>query len=217
MRKKMNSRFCCSCHVVFAAVMLLLSFPFAAQAQQNLSVEDLVGMLQNRAPAESNARSLTPEELERRQQNRIVVERAGSTRDITVTERRKLAKIVRENGRPSVDMEIFFRYDSAAITPKAVPVLIRLGQALSDNRLAGSIFMIAGHTDARGASDYNQRLSQRRAQSVKQFLVTNFGIEPRRLIAVGYGEEQLKNPYNPEAAENRRVQIVNMSNAMAGR
>jgi flagellar motor protein MotB len=42
-------------------------------------------------------------------------------------------------------------------------------------------------------------------------LIENFHIDPKQLVAVGFGEEKLKNPENPLAAENRRVQVVNMA------
>ena len=48
--------------------------------------------------------------------------------------------------------------------------------------------------------------------SVAGFLVENFHIDPKQLVAVGFGEEKLKNSENPFAAENRRVQVVNMAN-----
>ena len=53
--------------------------------------------------------------------------------------------------------------------------------------------------------------AEERAQSAKDFLVKNFNIDSYQLIAVGYGEEQLKNSADPNAAENRRVQIVNVT------
>jgi outer membrane protein OmpA-like peptidoglycan-associated protein len=61
---------------------------------------------------------------------------------------------------PSVDLEILFAFDSAEITPEAVAILTTLGRALSDVRLAGDGFLIAGHTDAKGRADYNLRLSE---------------------------------------------------------
>ncbi len=208
MKSWINPLFFRTFSLLFSALAAVLLWGGPTQAQQTLTTEDLINMLQNKAPAAE--KPLTPAELERRQQNRIIVRRAGSGHDVTVEERQKLAAIVRENKRPSVDMEIYFAYDSAVITPQAMPALIRLGQALSDNRLSSGTFMIAGHTDAKGSEVYNQNLSQRRARAVREFLVTNFGIDPRRLIAVGYGEEQLKRRDAPEAAENRRVQIVNL-------
>ena len=112
---------------------------------------------------------------------------------------------------PSVDLEIFFDYKSAQITPQAMAILNTLGRALSDARLADDAFLIAGHTDAKGGADYNLELSQRRAESVRQFLVANYRIDAAKLIAKGYAFQHLRNPKDPLAAANRRVQIVNLS------
>ncbi len=97
------------------------------------------------------------------------------------------------------------------IRPQSLADLTKLGLALRDPKLASSDFLIVGHTDALGTDKYNLRLSQKRADSVRSFLVKAFNIEARRLIAIGYGEEKLKVPNAPEADENRRVQIVNLT------
>jgi outer membrane protein OmpA-like peptidoglycan-associated protein len=112
---------------------------------------------------------------------------------------------------PSVDFEVYFAYDSADITPQAVPILTTLGRALRDAALADDSFLIAGHTDTKGGWDYNLALSQRRAESVRRYLVDNFGIDPKKLVAEGFAYKHLKNKSQPRAAENRRVQIVNLS------
>jgi outer membrane protein OmpA-like peptidoglycan-associated protein len=70
--------------------------------------------------------------------------------------------------------------------------------------------VVAGHTDAVGSYGSNQELSERRTDAVKRYLVTNFQIPATSLVTVGYGKTKLKNESNPNAAENRRVQIVNM-------
>ncbi len=137
--------------------------------------------------------------------------RTKKTRQITVHERAEVAKFVKENDLPTVDLEIFFEYDSAAITSAAIPKLATLRQALSDQRLKGNTFLIAGHTDARGSDAYNQSLSERRAGAVKQYLATTFRLDPTTLIGIGYGEERLKSPGAPEADENRRVQVVTLT------
>ena len=111
----------------------------------------------------------------------------------------------------SIDLEIFFAYKSADITPKAAAQLAPLGRALSDPRLAGDRFLIAGHTDSKGGADYNLSLSQKRAEAVREFLIAEFGVDGHRLVARGTGSTSLKNPAQPLAAENRRVQIVNLS------
>ena len=88
---------------------------------------------------------------------------------------------------PSVDLEVLFEYNSARIAPAALATLTTLGRALTDARLAGDYFLIAGHTDAKGGADYNLRLSQQRAESVRDFLVREFRIDAKRLVAKGLG------------------------------
>ena len=137
--------------------------------------------------------------------------RRMSTRRIAVEERKELAAVVEQNDLPSVDMEVYFAYNSSAIEPSAFQTLIALGQALGDARLSGRSILIAGHTDATGGDAYNQGLSERRAFAIKSFLVQNFHIDPQSLIAVGYGEEQLKDYSDPASGVNRRVQVANLS------
>ena len=90
----------------------------------------------------------------------------------------------------------------------AKPSLDELGKTLTDPKLTGGTFLIAGHTDAKGSDEYNLALSQRRAASVKAFLVETYKVDEGRLSVIGFGEEQLKNKENPLADESRRVQIV---------
>jgi outer membrane protein OmpA-like peptidoglycan-associated protein len=118
--------------------------------------------------------------------------------------------VANEQTKPAVDLhDIYFEFDSATISPQAMPQLRELGAALSDPRLAGASFTIGGHTDATGTDAYNTRLSQRRAEAVQRFLVENYTIPSANLHAVGYGKHQPKNKADAFAAENRRVEIVN--------
>jgi outer membrane protein OmpA-like peptidoglycan-associated protein len=131
-------------------------------------------------------------------------------------ERAKIAEIVKE--KPSIDLEIYFDYNSAEIGPKALPALIALGNVLSKDDFKGIVFFINGHTDAAGSAEYNQVLSQRRAAAVRKVLIEQYKLAPDTLVAVGFGKEQLKHPGNPLAPDNRRVQIVNTEvKATAGR
>jgi len=133
--------------------------------------------------------------------------RTRSTRSLTIEEREKVAEIVRS--KPNINLEITFDYNSASIGPQSVPTLIALGRALSNDDLQGVVFLINGHTDAKGGLKYNQDLSERRAEAVKSLLVKQFNLLPTALIAIGFGKTQLKNAADPYAGENRRVQIVN--------
>ena len=57
--------------------------------------------------------------------------------------------------------------------------------------------MINGHTDAVGTDEYNQKLSERRAEAARDYLISQHGIEPNRLVAKGYGKSQLLLPTEP--------------------
>ncbi len=120
-------------------------------------------------------------------------------------------EIAAAKGLPSADVEVLFPFDSSAITPKAAESLMTLGRALADERLAGSKWVIAGHTDAKGRPSYNLALSNRRADAVRGFLIENFKLKPDQLISRGFGESRLKDPANPQGPANRRVQIINWS------
>jgi len=150
---------------------------------------------------------------EAKQQELNIKLREFKTRQITVEERTEVVKLIEESKSPNVDVQILFAFDSAEILPEARPSLDELGKALSDPKLAGGSFLIAGHTDAKGSDDYNLALSQRRAGSVKAFLVETYKVDGGRLSVIGFGEEQLKNKDDPLADENRRVQIVNTGSA----
>jgi outer membrane protein OmpA-like peptidoglycan-associated protein len=113
---------------------------------------------------------------------------------------------------PSVNFQIRFKFGSADLTPEAREVLDRIGEALQSDQLARFRFQIAGHTDAVGSDAYNQRLSEQRAAAVLDYLMQRYGdrIDPSRLESVGYGEERLLDPANPNSAVNRRVQVINL-------
>lgn len=138
-----------------------------------------------------------------------LIESLPTTRSLSAKEREEVTTVTRN--RPSIDLEIFFEFRSAEIADKAMPSVMALGRALTSPDLKGDAFLVAGHTDAKGNDTYNQKLSERRAEAVKRFLVRRFKIAAKDLVTVGYGKEQLKNKDDPFAAENRRVQIVNLS------
>ena len=72
---------------------------------------------------------------------------------------------------PAIDLEVYFDFNSAAITPQAEPQLRELGAALSDARLKGATISINGHTDGVGGDAFNKRLSERRAVMIRGYLV----------------------------------------------
>jgi len=136
--------------------------------------------------------------------------RGRTTRSLSTAEREEIATIAKT--KPNIDLEITFDYNSADISQKSMPSVQALGRALTSPDLKGSTFIVAGHTDAAGGESYNQELSERRADSIKRYLVDKFGIVGADLVTVGYGKSKLKDPSQPLAEVNRRVQVVNTEN-----
>lgn len=113
--------------------------------------------------------------------------------------------------RAAASLLITFETNSASLTPRAKKSLDVVGQALASEKLAGFRFGIEGYADPRGGEEINLRLSQARAESVRDYLVANKQIDTARLEPVGKGATDLMNKANPAAPENRRVTIVNLS------
>ncbi len=136
--------------------------------------------------------------------------RGRTTHSLSKVEREEIATIARD--KPNIDLEITFDYNSAGISARSLPAVQALGRALTSPELKGSTFLVAGHTDAAGGDAYNQDLSERRADSIKRYLMDKYGIAGSDLVTVGYGKSNLKDPSHPLAQANRRVQVVNMEN-----
>ncbi|EPR44370.1 OmpA/MotB domain protein [Desulfovibrio sp. X2] len=109
-----------------------------------------------------------------------------------------------------VNLKVEFDFDKWNIRPDAATILNELGKALRSPELAGRSFTLRGHTDNYGTDEYNMRLSLRRANSVKNYLVKNFGLDPARLKVQGFGESMpIASNDTPEGRQlNRRVEVV---------
>ncbi|QUS37884.1 OmpA family protein [Tardiphaga alba] len=136
--------------------------------------------------------------------------RNRSTRSLSLGEREQIASIAET--KPAIDLEINFDYNSANISKKSMSSVQALGKALSSADLKGSTFVVAGHTDAVGGEEYNQDLSERRADAIKRYLADKYGIAGADLVTVGYGKTKPKSGIAPTDPSNRRVQVVNMAN-----
>ena len=110
---------------------------------------------------------------------------------------------------PSMNLNINFEFDSAALTSDGKVLVGNLGRALKDPRLAGQKFIIEGHTDGKGNDAYNRALSERRAETVKKELIAQHGADASRLDVIGFGKAQLLDKANAESWVNRRVKVVN--------
>src|SRR5262245_41489859 len=190
-----------------AAVALLTSVQIAHAEDPTLADEIL-----NALTPKAVTRGLTPPSAPAQtaeQANFVEALRKKTANSPAPGERQKLATLAKD--KPTIDVRINFEFDSDKIGPAAAEAVKEVGKALSNAQLTGNTFVIAGHTDGKGTDTYNQDLSERRAEAVKRYLVEIYKIPVGNLLAVGYGKTMLKNPNNPLAAENRRVQITNMA------
>jgi OOP family OmpA-OmpF porin len=112
---------------------------------------------------------------------------------------------------PRIALEIRFDPDSSIIRPESYQTLGRIADALVRATLLPYGFLIVGHTESTGKREYNLTLSQKRADSIRDALVNTFKISPKRLQALGLGEEQLQDSARPAAPVNQQMQLVTVA------
>ena len=172
----------------------------AAQAQEKVLREGqvtqkaLIEALAPAAPAASAPDADAPISRSFRPALRPAVAAAGT------------AAVAARPGKASI--LVTFVTDSAELTPRAKSALDVLAGAMKSERLAAVRFTIEGHADPRGSDEHNVKLSQARADSVRQYLMSSHALAAERVEAVGKGSTALMNPSDPAAPENRRVTIV---------
>lgn len=98
--------------------------------------------------------------------------------------------------------DMFFDFDSATLKPGGYAEIDRVSKVLAD--YPQTMVEIQGHTDSSGSEAYNQALSERRADAVRNAL-SQRGIADDRMTAIGFGESQ---PVSSSASANRRVTMV---------
>jgi len=113
--------------------------------------------------------------------------------------------------RPKIALSINFEFNKAEISKASFAQMEEIGKALRSDTLKTCAISIEGHADATGSDAHNQSLSEKRSASIKQFLSTRYGIDPKRLQTVGYGKSRPVDSNDTEAgrAANRRVELVN--------
>ena len=196
-------------YLAVLAVLLLGTVPIGPGFAQDLSTADIVKALKPKA----KVRAFTLDQMAREsRQNDVVVSlQREKTRGITIEEKDEIAAVIEEGNLPEVDLDVFFATDSAEIAAEAVPVLETLGAALNDAQLKSSVFLVAGYAAAEEADG----IAEERAQAVRDFLIGKAGIDPGRLVAVGFDEGQLKDKAAPLVEGNRKVRVVNMATRQA--
>ena len=197
------------CHAAVAVAALAMFFAECgpASAADPLTEGQIVKAL---TPITTRSLTLTPADNPGAADKKLLDSlRNRPAHSLTPGEREQIAAAAAL--KPSIDIEISFDYRSAKISRSAASAVNTLGKALSSSDLKGTTFVLAGHTDGKGSLPYNQELSEKRVDTVRQYLVSHFKLSPTSLVAVGYGKTKPKNENDPFGPENRRVQIVNMA------
>jgi outer membrane protein OmpA-like peptidoglycan-associated protein len=179
------------------ALILLLSTAALPQhvrylSGDSLNSSNLVHVLRPRGPRPRGV-GLTPPECSHLRQK--------ASRGLELVPKADIASI-----------EVEFDVNSAVLTPESEKTLDTLGQALNSQALKPCCFEIDGYTDSTGGIEYNQRLSEERAQSVIDYLSSHEGIEETRMMPKGYGKTHAiaSNGTEEGRQKNRRVQVVNL-------
>jgi outer membrane protein OmpA-like peptidoglycan-associated protein len=108
----------------------------------------------------------------------------------------------------TIELEVLFETDKSIVRPEYYDKISELAAFMT--KYPNTVVTIEGHTDSRASDSYNQALSQRRVDAVKQVLITQFSVMPERLTAIGYGESQPRASNDNAAGRqlNRRVVAV---------
>ena len=183
-----------------AGLLITLAPAQIASSQEVPTAEAMIGGLSGlEAPSDLEVPAL-------RQQ---AAERAKSRADLNALKRPLL--VPQLNRLPHVNIDIQFNPDSPVIRPESYRTIARIADVLTSPALTGSVFLIVGRVESNGARrDNNLMLSQRRAESIRDALVTTYKVSAKRLFAVGLGEEQLLDANNPKAAVNQQSMIVTL-------
>jgi outer membrane protein OmpA-like peptidoglycan-associated protein len=139
----------------------------------------------------------------------------GATRSIVATVQ-ELQAAKRDLGAQETELEVkvelpadvLFDFDRADIRSDAAAALGKLATIIA--AYPGGRVELGGHTDSKGADDYNLRLSQQRAESVKAWLVSRHGLDAARIATRGWGETRpvADNATDAGRQKNRRVEAV---------
>lgn len=118
------------------------------------------------------------------------------------------ARVIYEEGELMILEAVEFEHGSARVSGKSDSLLSQVALMIKANPQIKKV-RVEGHTDSSGPSDVNQRLSENRAESVKNYLIRK-GVSPSRVESRGYGEDRPKvKGEEPEAnAKNRRVEFI---------
>jgi outer membrane protein OmpA-like peptidoglycan-associated protein len=185
-------------HLAFPLLVLtiLLGLPAPSYAQTKLTADDFVEALRVAAtPIDIDVKEIHERALER-------IKKSGQK------PQDRPALVEELNKQPQLTLDIQFNTDSAIVRPESYQTLGRLADALYHPYLLDRKILVVDHIEATGKRQNNLELSQKRANAIREALVTTFRISPQRVLALGLGEEQLQDRAKAGAGVNRRVQVI---------
>jgi OmpA-OmpF porin, OOP family len=121
-----------------------------------------------------------------------------------------------DNYHPVAETSVKFGFDKDNLTPKAKEALDQLAASITNTK--GYIITLEGGTDSVGPADYNYDLSQRRANSVIQYLASKYQVPAHKIYVIGLGKDKPveSNKTSAGRADNRRVDVRLMTNTVGG-
>jgi OmpA-OmpF porin, OOP family len=177
--------------------LALLAVPMAAgRAQTAMSSGDIIEKLAVEAESDIDLAALKQQASDR------IKARADAQPQKRPAIAPQLTKL------PQIRFDVVFDQDSSLIRPASYQTIGSIADALTDPKLRPYRYLIVDHVESAGRRDHNLILSQRRAESVRDVLVNTFKVSPRRLQALGLGEEQLQDVNRPASPANARIQII---------
>jgi outer membrane protein OmpA-like peptidoglycan-associated protein len=178
-------------------ILALFALPMAvASAQTATSTADIIEKLAVDGEADIDLAALRQQAADR------IKARADAQPQKRPPIAPQLAKL------PQVRLDVVFDQDSSLIRPASYQTIGSIADALTDPKLRPYRYLIVDHVESAGRRDHNLILSQRRADSIRDVLVNTFKVSPKRLQALGLGEEQLQDVNRPASPANARVQLI---------
>jgi len=193
---------------LFALGAGLVATSVAAQQQPTYSAEELARILQGGAAAPSDGAAAGGSTFSADEFARILAPKGAGTDGVRTRGLTAGSGVAPGSTGSGVvpDLRVNFELNSFALTPDSKATLDELAKAMQMDQLSSLRFVIGGYTDASGSAGYNERLSEKRAASVVDYLKSK-GVDRGRLEPIGHGEKDLADPANPESGVNRRVEV----------
>ena len=130
------------------------------------------------------------------------------SRGVVFAQSEPSAAPVEESTEKSVGLPVLFHFGKTTLVDTSKPFLDKVGELMLQTEYRDETLVIEGHTDTVGSDASNLLLSKLRALAVKDYLVSEYGIDPLRLFPSGKGESQLFDANDPHAGVNRRVEFL---------